>query len=131
MTVNSKSIVEKLTEFTKILDVLVNIEIDINNEDKIILLLCALPRFFEHFKYNMFYDKENTVTYDEVQLALRMKELTKLKDLKFDESVDYLSVSRGISDIRGNRTKSKDGDNSKYKCFKCHKTAHFKKVCSM
>lgn len=42
----------------------------------------------------MFYDKENIITYGEVQLVLRPKDLTKLKDLKVDESVDYLNVSR-------------------------------------
>jgi len=36
---------EQLTEFNKILDDLENIEVHLEDEDKTILLLCALPRF--------------------------------------------------------------------------------------
>jgi len=51
-------------KFNKIIDDLLNIEVDIDDVDNALLLLCALHRSFEHFK--------------EVQAALRIK----FKDLE-------------------------------------------------
>jgi len=118
-----------VTEFNKILDDLENIEVQLEDEDKVILLLCALPRSFESFKDIMLYGKEGTVTLEEVQAALRTKELTKSKDLRADENGEALSVSRGNGGGRGNRGSSKSGNKAKYKCFKCHKFGHFKRDC--
>jgi len=78
--VESNAIIEQLTEFNKIFDDLENIEVHLEDEDKAILLLCALPRSFESFKNTMLYGKEGTVNLEEVQAALRTKELTKSKD---------------------------------------------------
>jgi len=44
--VESKTVTEQLTEFNKILDDLENIEVQLEDEDKAILLLYALPRSF-------------------------------------------------------------------------------------
>jgi len=65
-TVESKAIMEKLTEFNKILDDLENIEVQLEDEDKATLLLCVLPKSFESFKDTMLYGKEGTVTLEEV-----------------------------------------------------------------
>jgi len=93
--VESKTIMEQLTEFNTILDDLENIEVQLEDEDKVILFLCALSKFFESFKDTMLYGKEGTVTLEEVQAALRTKKLTKSKDLRIRESGEGLSVSRG------------------------------------
>jgi len=127
--VESKTITKQLTKFNKILDDLENIEVQLEDEDKVILLLCALPRSFESFKDTMLYGKEGTVTLEEVQPALRTKELTKFKDLRADENNEGLSVSRGNGGGRGNQESSKSGDKAEYKCFKCHKLGHFKLDC--
>jgi len=121
--VESKAIMEQLTEFNKILDDLENIE----DENKAILLLYALMKSFESFKDTMLYGKEGTVTLEEVQAALRTKELTKSKDLRIHENGEGLSVSRGNDGGRGNPRKS--GNKSKSKCFNCHKMGHFMKDC--
>jgi len=55
--VESKTVTEQLTGFNKILDDLENIEVHLEDEDKAILLLCALPRSFESFKDTMLYGK--------------------------------------------------------------------------
>ena len=114
--VESKAIMEKLTEFNKILDDLENIEVQLEEEDKVIRLLCALPKSFESFKDTMLYGKEGIVTSEKVQAALRT-----------DENGEGLSVSRGNGGGKGNRRKS--GNESKSKCFNCHKMGHFMKDC--
>jgi len=93
--VDTKVIMEQLTKFNKILDDLENIEVHLKDEDKDILLFCALSRSFESFKDTMLHGKEGTVNLEEVQAALRTKKLTKSKDLRADENVEGLSVSRG------------------------------------
>jgi len=45
--VESKAIMEQLKQFNKILDDLENIEVQFEDEDKAIILLCALPKSFE------------------------------------------------------------------------------------
>jgi len=125
--VESKVIMDQLTEFKKILDDLENIEVHLEDEDKVILLLCALSRSFESFKDTMLYGKEGTVTLEEVQAALRPKELTKFKDLRANENGEGLSISKGNGGGRGNRGKS--GNKLKFKCFNFHKMGHFKKDC--
>jgi len=107
--VESKTTTEQLTKFNKILDDLENIEVNLEDADKDILLLCALPRSFESFKDTMLYGQEGTVTLEEVQAALRTKELTKFKDLRADENSEGLSVSRGNGGGRGNWGSSKSG----------------------
>ena len=120
-------IMEQLTEFNKILDDLENIEVHLKNEDKEILLLFALPIFFESFKDTMIYGKEGIVTLEEVQAALRTKELTKSKDLRADETDEGLSASSGNGGVRGKCGNS--GNKSNFKCFNCHKMGHFEKDC--
>jgi len=122
-----KQLTEQLTEFNKILDDLENIEVQLEDEDKAILLLRALPKSFESFKDTMLYGKEGTVTLKEVQASLRTKELIKSKDLRIHENGEGLSVSRGNGGGRGNQRKS--GNKSKSKYFNCHKMGHFMKDC--
>jgi len=136
--VESKSIMEQLTEFNKIIDDLANIDVYLEDEDKVLHLLRALPRSFENFKDAMLYGKEGTITLEEVQVALRTKELTKFKELKVDDSGEGLNVSRGRSQNRGNgkgknfRSKSRlkgGGNKTQHKCFICHNPGHFKEDC--
>ena len=97
----------------------------LEDEDKAIFLLCALPTPFESFKDTMLYGKEGIVTLEKVQAALRTKELTKSKNLRTDENGEGISVLRGNGGGRGNRRKS--GNKSKLKCFNCNKMGHFMK----
>nr|KYP64673.1 Retrovirus-related Pol polyprotein from transposon TNT 1-94 [Cajanus cajan] len=132
----TKSIVDQLAEFNKILDDLENIEVQLEDEDKALLLLNSLPRNYEHFKDAILYGKEQDITLDEVQTSIRTKELQRQQDNKTDDNGESLNVSRGRSEKKGQsqkgkkaRSKSKIGDRSKFKCFYCHKVGHFKKNC--
>ncbi|MCI84470.1 cytochrome P450, partial [Trifolium medium] len=70
----------------KIIDDLANIDVNLEDEDKVFHLLCAFPKSLDNLKDVLLYGKEGTVTLDEVQPALRTNELTKLRDLKVDDS---------------------------------------------
>lgn len=64
--VDKKSVVEQLTKFHKIIDDLENIEVNIDDEDKALLLLITLLRSFENFKDAILNDKEGIITLYEV-----------------------------------------------------------------
>lgn len=64
---------------------------NINYEDIDLLLLWALPISCENFKGDILYDRECTITLDEVYTALRSKEFSKLKYLKNDNKAKGLS----------------------------------------
>ena len=68
-----KAIEEQLDEFSKAIDDLENIDVSLDDEDKAILLLNALPRSFDHLKDAMLYGREKTITLEEVQCALKAK----------------------------------------------------------
>ena len=78
----------------------------LKDEDNDIVLVCSLPRSFESFKDIVLYGKEGNVTFEEVQAALRTKELTKSKDLRENENNEGFNVSRGNGGGRGNRGSS-------------------------
>jgi hypothetical protein len=135
--VENKSVSEQLSEFNKIIDDLANVDVKIEDEDQAFHLLCALPKSLEHLKDALLYGKEGTITLDEVQAALRTKELTKLNELKIDDSGEGLNISRGRSENRGSgkwkkhrsKSRAKGDGGGKFKCYHCHERGHFKKDC--
>ncbi|KAK2362411.1 alpha carbonic anhydrase [Trifolium repens] len=137
--VENRSVVEQLAEFNKIIDDLANIEVVLEDEDKAFHLLSALPKSLENLKDALLYGKEGTITLDEVQSALRTKEMTKLRDLKIDDSGEGLNVARGRSENKGkgkgkkfrSKSRPKGEGGGKFKCYHCHEPGHFKKDCPM
>lgn len=91
----------------------------INDEDIYLLLLKSLPIYFQHFKDAFFYGKEYTITFNEVHKAMRLKELSKMKDLKINDNGEGLSISRGSSESKGNQKwkRAKSESKSKSKVF--------------
>ncbi|MCI45744.1 cytochrome P450, partial [Trifolium medium] len=105
------------------------IDVNLEDEDKAFHLLCALPRSSSRiFKDALLYGKEGTITLDEVQSTLRTTELTKLRDLKVDNSEECLNVARGRSENEGKWKGKKHGSKSrpkgdsggKFNCYYCH-----------
>lgn len=45
-----KSISEQIDEFNKIIDDIENIKVSLDDEDKVIVLLSSISRFYEHLK---------------------------------------------------------------------------------
>jgi hypothetical protein len=95
----TRSIVEQLVEFNKIIDALENIEVSLEDEDKALLLLNSLPKSFEHFRDVILYGKEQTITLEEVQTSIRTKELQRQQDGKSEtNNGEGLNVQRGRSE---------------------------------
>ncbi|CAJ2654885.1 unnamed protein product [Trifolium pratense] len=135
--VENKPVVEQLSEFNKIIDDLANIDVNLEDEDKAFHLLCALPKSLENLKDALLYGKEGTITLDEVQSALRTKELTKLRDLRVDDSAEGLNVmrdrsendGRGKGKKYGSKSRPKGDNGGRFRCFYCQDPGHFKKDC--
>jgi hypothetical protein len=53
-------------EFNKVIDDLANIDVNLEDKDKALHLLCMLPKSNESFKDTMLYGKESAVTLEEV-----------------------------------------------------------------
>ena len=70
-----KSIIEQLEDFDKAVDDLENIDVVIDDENKAILLLNALPKSYDQLRDAILFGREGTITLLEVQSALRSKEL--------------------------------------------------------
>ena len=66
--------------FSKAIDDLENIDVKIDDEDKAILLLNALPKVYDQKRDAILFGREGTVTLQQVQSALRSKELQRSAD---------------------------------------------------
>ena len=70
----NKTVEGQLDVFNKLILDLENIDVTIEDEDQALLLLCALPKTFAHFKETLLYGRDS-LTLVEVQSALNSKEL--------------------------------------------------------
>ena len=101
----SRTIEEQLAEFNKNIDDLENIGVKLEgvkleDEDKVVILLNALPKTFEHFRDALLYGKDKLITLEEVVTSIRTKEFQKLQDSKITEE-----VSSGLTTIKEKREK--------------------------
>ena len=131
---DDKGVMEQLEDFNKAIDDLENIDVTIGDEDKAILLLNALPKSYDHLRDAMMYGREGTITFLEVQSALRAKELQSVGA----RNVDSTSESLNIKGFKGKKASKKKFDGSKQSgndqkesrvCFWCKKPGHLKKDC--
>nr|GEW22460.1 retrovirus-related Pol polyprotein from transposon TNT 1-94 [Tanacetum cinerariifolium] len=122
------SVQDHLDEFNTILIDLENLDVDVNDEDKVILLVISLPASYKHFKEIMLYGNRETLSFDDVKFALLSKQ-------KYDDDVEPESgeglVARGRSSDRGessnknkkHRSQSR-GKYSNKSCKYCKKLDH-------
>jgi len=54
----TKSLARRLVDFNKTLDDLENIDVKLDDEDKVLLLLNSLCKFFDNFNDTLFYGNE-------------------------------------------------------------------------
>ncbi|GJS92397.1 retrovirus-related pol polyprotein from transposon TNT 1-94, partial [Tanacetum coccineum] len=75
------SVQDHLDEFNTILIDLENLDVDIDNEDKAVLLVISLTSSYKHFKEIMLYGNRKTLSFDDVKSALLSKQ-------KYDDDVE-------------------------------------------
>lgn len=128
---DEKNVSEQIDEFIKILDDLENIEVKLEEEDKALILLNSLPRLFENFRDALLYGREHTLSLEEVQYAIRAKELR--NGLQSQGHIHGESLNTRGRPIKRQQNRFKDRSRSqsqtKYRCFLCHKEGHFKRNC--
>ncbi|WVZ13024.1 hypothetical protein V8G54_017554 [Vigna mungo] len=127
----SRTIEEQIAEFSKIVDDLENIEVKLEDEDKVVILLNALPRTFEHLRDALLYEKDQVITLEEVLTSIRTKEFQKLQDSKTtEEGASGLISVKGKGKKQSGKEKKLNPDGTKQvHCFKCQKMGHIKKLC--
>ncbi|GKD09038.1 kinase-like domain, phloem protein 2-like protein [Tanacetum coccineum] len=65
---------DHLDEFNNILIDLENLDVDIDDEDKAVLLVISLPTSYKHFKEIMLYGNRETLSFDDVKSVLLSKQ---------------------------------------------------------
>ena len=131
---------EQIDDFSKNLDDLENVDGQMKNEDKAILLLNELPKSYQHLKDAMLFGRnaDAGITYEEVQCALRSKELERSSNAPADGANQALNVKQ----FKGKKKKGQNGfknpQQSKHfdasgketrSCHYCKKPDHLKKDC--
>ncbi|KAG5565105.1 hypothetical protein RHGRI_001111 [Rhododendron griersonianum] len=129
---------EHLNDYNKILADLLNLDVEILDEDKALLLLNSLPKDYDHLSTTLMYGKD-TIKFDDVSNALVNNEYRKRDMQAHGDSGEALSV-RGRSENRKNssnrgRSNSKGRGAStssrvaKDECTYCREKGHWKKDC--
>ncbi|KAI9169132.1 hypothetical protein LWI28_007491 [Acer negundo] len=144
------SMIEHLDNYNKILADLQNLDVEISDEDKTLLLLNSLPDTYEHLTTTLLYGKDE-VKFIDVSNALVNNEYRKKDQLDHrDSALEALTVARGRTNNRRSevpsergksRSKSRGASRSKPKgessfrrpakdeCAYCHQKGHWKKDC--
>lgn len=133
--------IDQLGEFNRVLDDLENVGVKMEDEDKAIHLLSALPDSYQNMWNASLYGRQTTLTLEEVLTALKTKEVQKRANGDRGKSTSAgLNVRlkqikeklhKAIQDDRGNsHTKQKDlGDKEVRKCHFCKKSGHLRRDC--
>ena len=134
--VDDKAIGDQLDQFNKIVDDLENVDAKMEEEDKAIALLNALPKSFEQLRDAMLYGREKAITLVEVQSALKSKDLQRSGGGQNDASAEILNVKKFKNKFKpkaGGSKNSQDkekGDKKETRsCHYCKKPGHIKKNC--
>src|ERR1700733_6495236 len=85
------SILTHLNTFNRIVSDLLALEVQLEEEDKALLLLCSLPSSYDHLATTIMYGKE-TLELEDVRQVLQNNELMKRTDPK-EETTSGLSAS--------------------------------------
>ncbi|GKV50375.1 hypothetical protein SLEP1_g57082 [Rubroshorea leprosula] len=125
------SIKDHLDEFNKLILDLKNIDVNIEDEDQAIIVLCSLPDSYDNFVETHLHSRDQ-LSMEDVKAALNSRELK--KKVSGDKSGDQATglVIRGRQNNRTfyKRGKSRSKSRAKHaRCYECNETGHFKKNC--
>ena len=130
---------EHLNAFNKILADLQNLDVEIDDEDKALLLLNSLPNTYEHLTTTLLYGKDE-IKFNDVSNALMNNEVRKKDQDAHRESSSNALTARGRTSTRksGGRWKSRSKSRGKSserrqlakdECAYCHQKGHWIKDC--
>ncbi|KAH9695612.1 hypothetical protein KPL71_022838 [Citrus sinensis] len=127
---DGRTLKDHLDEFNKLIMDLENVNIDLEDEDRAIILLSSLPDSYEHFVDTLLYGRQ-TLTLKDVKNALESKDLKRRtygKDLNPAKSL----VARAKPDKKFNKDKKNnnqkdkgDKKKKKRKCYFWDKEGHY------
>ncbi|XP_073131127.1 uncharacterized protein [Henckelia pumila] len=104
---NGKGIEDQIYEFIKILDDLKNVKVKLDDEDKALILLNALPKSYEDFKDAMLYGRDQSISLEEVKSTIQSKELqTKIQ-------LTGVSLGEGLKELSRKKKKVFEKQNDK------------------
>ncbi|KAL8464324.1 hypothetical protein ACS0TY_034014 [Phlomoides rotata] len=89
---DEKNLLEQLDDFNRSVDDLENLEVKLEDEDKALILLNALPKSLEGFKDTLLFGRQNALASDEIQTALKTKFLQSHGDKKSQSQAEGLNV---------------------------------------
>lgn len=118
-------LVEHVNIFNQLVADLARLKVTIDDEDKVIILLCSLPPSYEHVVTTLTYGKESIKTED-ITAALLARELRRKNNAVEAPQAEGLLVSGEPS--RG-KVEAKSKRKKKVQCFKCGDWGHVKKEC--
>ena len=124
------AIKDHLDEFNKLILDLENVNIDLEDEDRALILLSSLPDTFEHFVDTLLYGRQ-TLMLKDVKSALELKDLKKRsngKDQSYGEGLTVKSKVEKKNSKEKKNTNQKDKSEKKKKkrkCYFCHKEGHY------
>ena len=108
-------------EFNSIILDLENIDVKIDDEDKVVLFVVSLPPTYKHFKEIMLYGNNDSLSFEDVKSNLLSKE-------KFDLEVHYVDKGEGLSARGRTQEKGSTGhkkSRSKFKGRKSNKSCRY------
>ncbi|KAL8502473.1 hypothetical protein ACS0TY_021568 [Phlomoides rotata] len=135
---------EQLHNFNRYVDDLEDLDVKLEDDDKALMLLNALPRSLENFKDVVLFGRQDQVSYDGVlavakTMILRVQGRDSKAGKKTQDSAESLNVKfkngkksfkgKGDQFDKGKGKSKKDGFVEKRKCYACNKVGHLKKNC--
>ena len=126
------NIVDHLNVFNTLLCQLTSIGVKMEEEDKVVTLLCSLPNSWDHIVTSISFSTADVLEYDSVVSALLTEEVRRKSSSEI--STPEAMVARGRSRERTqssngkSRSKSKGGK-IKARFWYCNKVGHLKKDC--
>ncbi|KAL8525585.1 hypothetical protein ACS0TY_014995 [Phlomoides rotata] len=145
MMSEDKNLSEQLDTFNRYVDDLEDLDVKLEDDDKALILLNALPRSLENFKDVVRFGRQDKVSYDKVLAAVKTKIMrVQGRDAKADkkthdpaESLNVKFKKGGTKTLKGTGgqlDKGKDKSNEsgfveRRKCYRCNKVGHLKKNC--
>src|SRR5438132_1450365 len=120
------NLAEHINVFNQLLADLVKVKVKVDDEDRAIILLCSLPRSYEHLVTTLTYGKED-VKVDDIVAALLAHDQRRKNNATEGSSSEALQVryDHSLDDKKGKKKKKK----KELQCYECKGWGHIRRNC--